>query len=244
MRGRDSTAPSRVVVEYGNRRFEVELSYSKRERLTISVHPDMRVTAAAPHGQQEEDIARRIRKRARWIAKQFDRLERFRALPTPQQFVSGATLWYLGRQYRLKVSRGEGEDAKLVGRFLWIAVSDKSDRARIKNLVDAWYRAHARAMFSRKIEAVSQRAGAFGVPGPSSWQVRRMRNRWGSCGQSGRLLLNIELIKAPISAIEYVIAHELCHLKELNHTPKFYRLLGGILPDWKARKEKLDRFVV
>jgi predicted metal-dependent hydrolase len=74
--------------------------------------------------------------------------------------------------------------------------------------------------------------------------VRKMHKRWGSCARSGNVLLNSELVKTPLSCIEYVVMHELCHLMEQNHSPAFFRLLSRHLPDWRRRKERLERYVV
>ncbi len=67
-----------------------------------------------------------------------------------------------------------------------------------------------------------------------------MRTQWGSCSPNGELLLNPQLVKAPRHCIDYVIFHELCHLKEHNHSPAYYKLLGRSLPDWEQRKAELD----
>ena len=76
-----------------------------------------------------------------------------------------------------------------------------------------------------------------------SRSTRLPRSRWGSSSASGQVLLNPELTRAPLSCVEYTIAHELCHVSELNHTKRFYRFLARLLPDWKARKERLDEWV-
>ncbi len=71
-------------------------------------------------------------------------------------------------------------------------------------------------------------------------QIRKMSNRWGSCTAEGHILLNPDLIVAPLPCIEYVVAHELCHLREHNHGTDFYRLLTAMMPDWERRRERLN----
>jgi predicted metal-dependent hydrolase len=79
----------------------------------------------------------------------------------------------------------------------------------------------------------------LGIPFPELW-VRPMKNRWGSCTASGRILLNLKLIQVPKDLIDYVILHELCHLKEHNHSSRFYELLNRVLPAWREARRKLN----
>ena len=79
---------------------------------------------------------------------------------------------------------------------------------------------------------------------PPTIQVRRMKTRWGSCSKKGQILLNTDLVQAPIACIDYVIVHELCHLIVPNHSPRFYSLLDQSMPDWRARKLKLEKCAI
>jgi predicted metal-dependent hydrolase len=238
-------APVRRTIEYGDRTIEVELSFSPRKRLSISVHPDLRVTAAAPEDRSEEQVLLRVRKRALWIVRHLRRFEGRPPAQPPRQYVSGETYRYLGRQHRLKVVEGRPEGVKLIGAFLCVTTRDPGDTARVKALLERWYRQHAREVFTRKIREVHERARVHGVPPPAEWALRSMRSRWGTCRQrSGRMTLNAHLVTAPLSCIEYVIAHELCHLKAPNHSSEFYRLLSLVMPDWRERKERLGEIAL
>jgi len=86
-------------------------------------------------------------------------------------------------------------------------------------------------------------ASHHGVPEPVLL-IRTMRRRWGSCSPKGRIALNLNLVKAPVNCIEYVIMHELCHLKYHNHSKSFFSLLTRCQPDWHKRKEELDKVVI
>jgi predicted metal-dependent hydrolase len=133
---------------------------------------------------------------------------------------------------------------KLQGKFLHVYTSDKDDTGRVQGLLGVWYREHARMVFARRLECChTAAAGLLGINRPG-FQLRRMSRRWGSCTRAGNVLLNPDLVKAPLACIDYVVMHELCHLKVLNHGPEFYRLLGRCMPDWERRKGRLDAFVV
>lgn len=228
---------------YGGRPIEVKIRYSDRRRLVISVHPDQQVTADAPLGYHEEVIHSKVRQRAPWILKQLGHFESYRPLPGLKRYLSGESFRFLGRQYRLKVVASEKEEAKLVGGFLFLHTRHPKSREAKSRLAEFWYRRSAKSVFTRRIAELSKKLGVD-LEADFRWRLQTMKCKWGSCSRRGTITLNPELVKAPLSCIEYVIAHELCHLKELNHTKAFYRYLSQVLPDWQERKAKLDEVVL
>lgn len=99
-------------------------------------------------------------------------------------------------------------------------------------------RKQALIVFARRRQAVTEKAPWTHTP--PSWKLLVMTKQWGSCSPQGTLSINPHLVKAPTKCINYVLLHELCHLKEHNHSPEFYRLLSHQMPDWEAVKGKLD----
>lgn len=230
------------VLVYGERRIPYRLRKSDRKRLRIVVRPDLTVLADAPRSFSEQEIAEAVRSKARWICRQMASFENFHPLPAPHRFVSGETLAYLGRQYRLKVDPGKMAPAKLRGRYLHVAVPDKKDSGTVKTAVDRWYRTRADDVFRRCLDTCMKVASRHGIDEPVL-AIRDMRTRWGSCSVSGRVTLNLKLVQAPVHGIEYIIMHELCHLVHHDHSPAFYRLLARCMPDWKKRRDVLGRVV-
>jgi len=228
-------------IEFGSRKIPYRLHRADRKHLRIVVSPELTVDIFAPISAGDERVQATIKKKAPWIVRTLDKLEGYHPLPMPKRYLSGETLVYLGRQYRLKVENGWKKPAKLLGRFLWVWVEDKSDAKNIKKSVDAWYRKRAHETLRRYMEKCYRIASRHGVPEPIM-AIRIMRRRWGSCSPSGRITLNINLVKVPVHCLEYVIMHELCHLKNHNHSKAFYSLLTRCLPDWRKRKETLDKF--
>ncbi|MCK4505976.1 MAG: M48 family metallopeptidase [Candidatus Aegiribacteria sp.] len=227
-------------VALGERVIPYTLYRTDRKHLKIVVSPDLSVSVYAPVKAKESLIAKLVQKKAAWIARKLDLVETFHPLPSPKKYVSGETFVYLGRQYRLKVEQGKNRSAKLRGRYLLVQVKDIESHKESRQITDSWYRNHAKEIFNRYLQknlAVGER---HGIPKPIL-SIRKMKTRWGSCSSAGRITLNTELVKMPVHCIEYVIMHELCHMLHYNHGSKFYSLLTRCQPDWKARKEVLDR---
>jgi hypothetical protein len=103
------------VIEFGTRKIKYDLHRENRKRLRIVVAPELTVDVFAPTSADEEQIQAAVMKKAAWIARKLDGLEKYHPLPTPKKYISGETLVYLGRQYRLKVLKGPRQPAKLIG---------------------------------------------------------------------------------------------------------------------------------
>ncbi|MEE4357503.1 MAG: SprT family zinc-dependent metalloprotease [Desulfococcaceae bacterium] len=226
-------------VKFGRHTIEYDLKFSRRKTLGISVNPDASVSVTAPEGKEPESIRILVKKRAPWILKQQQAFEKARPLLTARRYVSGETWRYLGRQYRLKISEEEGEKVKLSRGYIHITVKDRKDTERIKDLLTDWYRQKAGNYFDSKIKHCHGLLRKYGIEQPQ-FRLRTMRTRWGSCTREGMLILHPDLVKMPSQCVEYVIMHEMCHLKHHDHSPGFYGLLSKVMPDWEKRKERLE----
>lgn len=225
--------------QYGKRRILYELQYSARKTLAIDVHPDLSVVVTAPRDASSKAILEKLNKRASWIVQQQRFFQTYLPTLPPRRYVSGESHRYLGRQYRLRVHKGQDDCVKLARGQLNVYLADLSKKARIKALVVAWYRQRAQVIFCELFSLMVAKAERYGIHA-ESFELRRMQNRWGSCSFEGRIMLNPDLVMVPKFCIEYVITHELCHLKQHNHGPRFYRLLSQIMPDWEKRKKRID----
>lgn len=233
--------PLRHTLQYGTTTIEYELTFVERKTLAIHVHPDLRVVVEAPLGSDLDQVEQKVRKRAAWIVRQQRDLERYSFELPPREYVSGETHRYLGRQYRLKVhqSATSKEIVKLERGRILIYVRDTKDYARKKKLLKGWYRKQAGRVFAARLDEWFLRCQQFGIERPEI-AIRQMKSRWGSCTAAGKITLNLKLIQMPKDCIDYVIVHELCHLKEHHHDPKFYALLGRVMPDWERRRDKIN----
>jgi predicted metal-dependent hydrolase len=228
-------------VRWGRTEIAYEIAYSTRRRtLAIEVHPDLRVSVIAPVGADPAAIREKVHKRAAWISKQQHAFELYLPQQPPRRYVNGETHRYLGRQYRLRAEQGETDSVKcLRGRFL---VSSRAEPtpSLVRRRLERWYRQRADVVFRERLDVCHARAARFGIPLPAL-KVKRLHKRWGSCGPGTQITLNLELIQAPKDCIDYVVMHELCHLKEAHHGPRFWALLGKLMPDYEQRQTELNR---
>lgn len=234
---------SQGIVTYGKETIGFTVYYVTRKTLEIAVHPDSAVVIKAPVGTRFEEIQLRVHKRAGWIKRQLDYFRQFEPRTPPRQYIGGETHLYLGKQYRLKISSGERDEVKLIRGYFQIQVKDNPSPEKVKSLLEAWYAEKAKARFMESFERCWPSFEKLSLTKPRL-QIRRMKKRWGSLSKKGTLTLNVDLIRAPKECIDYVVAHELCHLKYHDHSPVFYRLLDTVMPDWKKRKHKLELALV
>ncbi|MDI6750298.1 MAG: SprT family zinc-dependent metalloprotease [Rhodocyclaceae bacterium] len=226
------------MIEYGRETIRYEVRFlPTRRTLGIEVHPDQRVVIRAPVGCTEDVIADRVRKRASWISRQIADFRRYSPRTPQRQYVSGETHLYLGRQYRLKVGAGETASVRMTRGQLCVTMPGIPDPERVKTMLHRWYLDHARRVFSEVLDQCLIRFK--GHPRPRLI-VRAMQSRWGSLSQTGSMTLNVNLVRAPRACIEYVVTHELCHLRHRDHDASFFKLLGRVMPDWEQRKQKLE----
>jgi hypothetical protein len=230
---------SRGSVAHGKENIEFSLFHVDRKTLEIAVHPDRTVVVKAPFGIDHEAIRTRVARRGGWIIRQRDFFRQFDPRTPARRYVGGETHLYLGRHYRLKVGGSNLDIVKLTRGFFEIQVQGTVSSEKVKRLLDGWYREKAAGKFWESLDRCwpSFEKLSFAKP---KLQIRRMRKRWGSLSANGRLTLNIDLIQAPRECIDYVIVHELSHLRYADHGPKFYRFMDNVMPDWEKRKRKLE----
>ena len=172
------------------------------------------------------------------------RIERFLTTARQQRaepllYVDGALHYYLGNHYPLTIHHPAGRRSSVAFSEHEIRIGIGQQSARDAGMVlQSWYRERAMRVFSERLQVMAQKA-AWAKDRSIPLAVRRMKRTWGNCSSKGVIKLNIHLIKAPLPMIDSVIAHELCHLEEMNHSRAFYALLESLNPDWRQYRTKL-----
>lgn len=216
------------------------LKRSRRRTLAISVLPDGTVEAIAPMNAELPKIREKIDKRAGWIARQRRYFATLHSGHSVRRYCTGATHRYLGRQFRLKVITGDAQGVKLRGAYLCVASKTGSGES-VATLLSGWMRDRAKAQLEKRIKQWSPWCKNRNLPLPKV-QLLSMSKRWGSARKDGRIAFNPELIRAPSACVDYVIAHEMCHLQHPLHDKMFFAELEKICPRWRMLKHRLESF--
>ena len=213
----------------------------------MAIHVDhmTTITVSAPQYLNEEKIRMIVQKKARWILDKQEQMERKKHDNPVKEFVSGESFPYLGKNYRLKVIRSSPEaeeKCNLVnGRFL-IELNGQSDgnseRASVKKALADWYVEHAKETIAERVERFAQQLGKW----PRSIKIKNQKKQWGSCSSHGAVRFNWKIIMTPISVLDYVIVHELCHLIYPHHSAQFWQKVQSIIPDYKKKRDLLKEY--
>lgn len=230
-----------ATLRYGDRTTPYSIAETTRlsSKILIHVHPEGTVEVETPLGSNPAVIKAAIQKRARWIFDNLDAAKDARTYALPREYVGGETHFYLGRRYRLHVVAQRGQSSVKLVRGTIQIIAPIADPAAIKQRLKQWYRARAMDYFERRLIEVCAKIDWLRTIPPM--KIVPMEHQWGSCSPTGSINLNPALIRAPRHCIDYVLTHELCHLKEHNHSKKFYALLRKHDPNWPTTKAELDR---
>ena len=232
------SAPAQVATRHQFRLAEHSIEYTlkrslRRRSITFVIDEDGLRVGAPWHATQRR-IESLLGKHAVWICR---KLGEWRAR-RPAQFTwrAGAAVMALGERLTLALDPTRPETSR-EGNLLCIAAHAAPDSRELAAAVTTWLRSTAQAWFEQR---AAHYAPALGVPLPAI-RLSNAKSRWGSCHSSGRVRLNWRLIQMPPDLIDYVVVHELAHLREPNHSQRYWQWVAGVLPDYEQRRRALRR---
>jgi predicted metal-dependent hydrolase len=219
------------TLQIGGLKFDVRRS-DRRKTLGLTVDRSGELVAHAPAQTSIEELSRWVEKKLLWVHRKLALKEESAPRLRAPEYVTGEAFCYLGRRYRLKLVEHQERPLQFDGTrfFLRRDAVPKADA-----LFREWYVTAGAEWLKRRVETLSARAGAK----PRGLEVRDLGFRWGSCGRNGVLYFHWKLLQLPVRLVDYVITHELMHLREPHHGERFWKSLEEAMPDWKKRKEEL-----
>ena len=216
---------------------KIEIHKKKVKNVTLKVKRDGSIHLTVPEAATDDYIERVIANKQDWIETQLKHFNENYEKPKEKEMVSGESFKYLGKSYRLKIVESNKEYVRLYRGYIEIYVKDKNNTNKKKELLKKWYQEKAKKKFTELVHEYEQ----IVKEEVNNIRVITMQTRWGSCNvERKNINLNLELIKKPRYCIEYVILHELAHLKYPNHGKQFWEYMSVHMPNWEWRKNKLE----
>jgi predicted metal-dependent hydrolase len=210
------------------------IQYSARKTISIIVERDRRVVVRAPLNTSEEIIAKEVNKRKRLLQEKITKVQKYPSQKLTKQFVSGETLLYLGKHYKLYVTDTEFEGVTFDNKFF----IGKKNQNQANILFRNWYIKSAKEVLIPKVKVIAEQLGVT----YNNINILDLKYRWGSCTPKDNIHFNWRIIKAPMTVIEYIIIHELTHLLEANHTKEFWNRIAVMQPGFEKAKSWLKEF--
>lgn len=213
---------------------------SDRKTIALIVKPDGQLIVRAPYRATDDQIWRFVNQKEEWIRSKQDLFSQRRPVEQAKNFSNGERFWFLGESYPLEIIEPGGPSAGQKARRSACPALELNGSFRLartaqpkaREVFTDWYREQARRVIG---ERVAWYAARTGLTGCKRIQISSARTRWGSCSSTGTLSFTWRLVMAPLPVIDYVVVHELVHLKEKNHGKHFWAAVEKIMPDYRAR---------
>ncbi|MFZ2205202.1 MAG: SprT family zinc-dependent metalloprotease [Minisyncoccia bacterium] len=223
---------------FGTFIYEYQLIKQDRKTLSLTVTPNLKIILKCPLDADDKKIEAFLKRKWFWLEKQLSFFKKYQRNIYEKEYISGEGFLYLGRQYKLVVKHGK-EDFVLFTKGKLIVSTTKlvSNGNYNKKLINAWFLEKTEKIFQERFLAMLSK---FDYKNTPDLKIREMRKRWGSFLNKDKILLNPKLISMPKECIDYVIVHELCHLKYKNHDKRFFELFNKKFPKWERVKDRLE----
>jgi hypothetical protein len=221
---------------------EFSIIFSGRRSIGISVRPDASVIVRAPYRTSLKTINRIVTGKYSWVLKHRDNYRNLDNTSRNKLYISGETHLFRGKESILKIEKASKPYISFYDSTIELGINNTVDTELIRKLLYKGYKNEAVRLFPELMNKVISEHQSQ-IFKPTGLVIRTMKRRWGSCSNRGKITLSTELIKLSDFHIEYVITHELCHLKHHNHGPRFYELLSELFPGWKSARKELRKYI-
>jgi predicted metal-dependent hydrolase len=223
-------------LDFEGRVFEI-IRKPHRRRLSVSIHINGRARVIVARSTRNSEISDFLRENSSWVRRRFDEIEKQRSLHPPKKFINGEKLLFLGEEHELVVLNSPMNRPRIVRRdqCLVCFLPKNHTPELVRRTLLKFYEREARQLFKDRIDILSQKMGLY----PTSLSFRSQKSRWGSCSSKGRISLNWRLLAAPSDVIDYVLIHELGHLRHADHSKNFWNLVKAHAPHFNDQKRWL-----
>lgn len=223
--------------------FQYRIIFSRRRSISIIIGPDSGVIVKAPYRTSVGAIRRFVNEKSGWITKTLNSFNSLERIDKNKGYSDGDSLKLYGKDYKLKLYQSDNYSVRIGDNNTIEAGYFKDNNPLIiRAMLEGWFKYMAQKRFTVKFREILLKYKEYGFS-PGEFVVRTMKKRWGSCSSKGKIAISYDLIRLDEIYTEYVMIHELCHLKHHNHSANYYKLLSEVYPDWKVVREELKKFI-
>jgi len=228
----------------GEDKIEFYVCRKKVKNVNLKITLAAEVIVSASDAVSLDYIKGFVKSKSAWVIKKIRYFNELKIAVRERKYESGEYFNYLGKPYRLEISKNENISVRVEDGYIFLAAFDINNVKLKKSILDNWYKAQAAVKFREIFEKAFLMVQKYQFKKPEL-AIKTLKTKWGSYSyRKNEITLNAALIKAPESCIEYVVLHELTHLKYKNHDKNFYFFLSSLVPDWKKKKEILNREII
>ena len=220
------------TIQQDNSSFDYTVIRTSRRTIAIQIDPEKGVIVRAPKRGYKSEIHNFLIKKTPWILKKLGQARQQAAEIPRHNYMTGDIFLFRGENHSLAFETAKKNRVDIAGHYIIVGLKPDTPQSKIPEIIKKWYIAQAREIFNERVIVYSRGLGV----NAARVAIRGQSKRWGSCSAKGNLNLNWKLVMAPPHILDYVVAHELCHLKHSNHQSEFWQLLDSQMPDYAARR--------
>ena len=223
-----------ILLEQTDTPVQIELRRSTRAK-HISLHADIYgIRVVAPFHQSVESIKQFVNCKRQWITKVYDYYSRLRK-KIGESEIQKDTILYFGKRYKIRITKDKQQQYAIVSDNLNQITFHVKDKRNYKRYLRTWYREQTKKILDERLAVIGSKLSLS----YKKISIRNLKSRWGSCSKNGNLSFSLLLPMLPVDIIDYIIVHELMHLVELNHSKRFWQLVGEANPQYDAHRKWL-----
>lgn len=215
--------------------YRIHKSKKRKKTISLRIQSESEIIVSAPYFTPAAEISRFIEEKQNWIQKTLRQQKDAALKNKAKEYQSGETFLYLGQTYPLEVFFEPFESEGVVFSNSRFYLNAREDTELRKRCFVSWYKKKAAEYFRQRVDLYSRMLKSQ----PENIRITSAKSRWGSCSEDDRLAFSFQLIMAPPAIIDYVIVHELAHIREKNHSRDFWRLVESIIPDYHQHRRWL-----
>lgn len=229
----------KISFNYEEKVLDVDVIYRKRKNISIKIIPKDKIQVIAPNRVSRKIIEESIQKNSKWIISKLDKFKDMEDSFLNREYIDGEIYYYIGNPYYLKILKDKNIENKKSYAYIDIKGdnieirTNNWDREYLKDVLKKWYKLKSEDVVMDRLTYLREHSEYFRKIEPNLVKVKEQKKIWGSCNLYKNIYINSKISMLPVEVIDYILAHEFCHILYMNHSKDFYKAVEKIIPNYK-----------